>query len=172
VRASRALVAVIVVFICACTTSDPLPGYQVASAGERASILGTIEEYYDIWSRAMVTADISPLYVRHPKLAQGAVPQRGINNEGFTVTLPSIRDHLVREAHVDIESYEPLRAFVRDDRAVAYSRGVFTWTYGNGSETKGELRVRFDMTRIGGIWSIDQTDEWVLGEGTPPPTPR
>ena len=170
--ASRALAAAVLVFICACTTSDPLPGYQAASAEERVSIFATVEEYYEIWSRAIVSGNISPLYVRHPRLAQGAVPQRGINNEAFTMTLPSIRDRLIREAHVDIESYEPIRVFIKGDQAVAYSRGLFTWTYANGSQTKGELRVRFDLSRAGTQWSIDQTDEWVLGEGTPPPTPR
>jgi len=73
---------------------------------------------------------------------------------------------------VAIESYEPFRAFVKEDKAVAYSHGLFTWTYANGSQTKGELRVRFDLARAGDRWSIEQTDEWVLGEGAPPPTPR
>ena len=139
---------------------------------ERASILATVSEYYDIWNRAMVTGDIASLYVRHPKLAQGAVQRRRINNEGFTTRLPSITDHLIKDSRVDIESYEPFRAFVKGDSAVAYSHGVFTWTYANGSPSGGELLVRFDMTRAAGAWSIDQTDEWVLGEGTPPPTPR
>ena len=151
---------------------DPLPGYRSATPEERAAILRTVEEYYDILDHAIVTGDISPMYVRHPNLAQGAVRERGINNEGFTVTLPSVSAHLVREASVAIESYEPLRAFVRDDKAVAFSHGLFTWTYANGSQTKGELRVRFDLTRSGDRWSIEQTDEWVLGEGAPPPTPR
>jgi hypothetical protein len=151
---------------------DPLPGYRAAAADERASILATVSEYYDIWNRAMVTADLTPLYVRHPKLAQGAVPQRGINIEGHTVRLPSVADRKIRESRVDVEGYEPLRAFVRGDSAVAYSHGWFTWTYATGAPSGGELLVRFDMTRIAGVWSIDQTDEWVLGEGTPPPTPR
>lgn len=161
----------LVVFLSACT-SDPLPGYRPATPDERAGALRTVEEYYAIMDRAMVTGDIAPLYLRHPKLAQGSVRERGINIEGFTVRTPSVSDHLIKDARVEIESYEPLRAFVRGDRVVAYSHGLFTWTYANGSQTKGELLVRFDMTRGRDAWSIDQTDEWVLGEGTPPPTPR
>jgi hypothetical protein len=132
----------------------------------------TVVEYYDIWNRAIVTGDIGPLYVRHPKLSQGTVKERGINSEGFTVQLPSVRDHLIKDSSVQIESYEPLRAFVKGDRAAVYSHGLFTWSYVNGAPSKGELFVRFDMTRVGDVWSIDQTDEWVLGEGTPAPTPR
>jgi hypothetical protein len=163
--------AVALLLLVGCTT-DPLPGYRAATADERASILATVSEYYDIWNRAMVTADVTPLYVRHPKLAQGAVPQRGINNEGQTVRLPSVADLKIKESRVDIESYEPLRAFIKGDSAVAYSHGSFTWTYPDGAPSGGELLVRFDMTRVAGAWSIDQTDEWVLGEGAPSPTPR
>lgn len=159
-------------FLFVACTSDPLPGYRAATADERASVLRTVEEYYDILDIALVTGDIGPLYVRHPKLAQGSVAQRGINREGFTMQLPSVRDQLIREAHVEIQFYEPFRAYVKDNAAVAYSHGLFTWTYANGSDTKGELHVRFDLTRSDDRWSIDQTDEWVLGEGTPPPTPR
>jgi hypothetical protein len=173
VKVRRALaVAALVLLLVSCTSFDPLPGYRPATDDERAGAMRTVVEYYDIWNRAMVTGDIGQLYVRHPKLSQGAVKERGINSERFTVELPSVRDHLIRDSSVQIEWYEPLRAFVKGDRAVVYSHGLFTWNYANGSPTKGELFVRFDMTRTANAWSIDQTDEWVLGEGTPPPTPR
>jgi hypothetical protein len=165
------LAAAAVLLFVACT-ADPLPGYRAATPDERASILEAVEEYYDILDVALVSGDVGPLYVRHPKLAEGAVPQRGINREGFTMRLPSIRDHLVREAHVDIQFYEPFRAYLKERAAVAYSRGLFTWTYANGAATKGELRVRFELARRDDRWFIEQTDELVLGEGTPPPTPR
>jgi hypothetical protein len=152
--------------------ADPLPGYRPATADERASVLRTVQEYYEIVDRALVSGEITPLYARHPKLAQGSVPSRGINSEGSTMQLPSVRNALIREAHVDIESYEPLRVYLKDDVAVAYERGLYTWSYAIGSPTQGELVVRFDLTRAGGVWSIEQTDEWVLGEGPPPPTPR
>lgn len=165
----RLAVALLLLVGCA---PDPLPGYRAATAADRSSIFVTISEYYDIWNRAMVTADITPLYVRHPKLAQGAVPQRGINNEGHTARLPSVAGLKIKESRVDIEGYEPMRAFVKGDSAVAYSHGWFTWTYANGAPSGGELLVRFDLTRAGDGWSIDQTDEWVLGEGASSPTPR
>ena len=170
-RLRRVALTAFVLVLIACTP-DPLPGYRAATADERASILATVSEYYDIWNRAMVTADIAPLYLRHPKLAQGAVPQRGINNEGQTARLPTVADHKITESSVDIEGYEPLRAFVKGESAVAYSHGWFTWKYATGAPSGGELLVRFDLTRAGDGWSIERTDEWVLGEGAPSPTPR
>ena len=163
--------AAVALLVVGCT-SDPLPGYRAATSDERASILATISEYYDIWSRAMVTGDIAPLYVRHPNLAHGTVKERGINIEGLTAGLPSVANLSITDASVQVERYEPLRAFVNGSRVVAYSHGWFTWMYAKGSPSGGELMVRFDMTRAGDRWSIEQTDEWVLGEGAPSPTPR
>ena len=171
-RLSIAPTFALVLALVACTP-DPLPGYRAATADERAGLFATVQEYYDIVDRAFVSGDMTPLYARHPKLAHGQVRERGINIEQSAAQLPSFRDQLVREVSVDIQSYEPLRAFVKDDHAVAYSHGLVTWTFKNGGlPSKGELLVRFDLTHDGDRWSIDQTDEWVLGEGTPPPTPR
>jgi hypothetical protein len=82
-----------------------------------------------------------------------------------------VRTLSTREVLVDMETYEPVRAFVRADTAVVYVHGLFTWTYPNGSQSKGELPVRFDLDHQGGRWTIVRTDERVLGE-TPDPTPR
>ena len=151
---------------------DPLPGYRAATDDERTTLLATVVDYYDILNVALVSGDLAPLYARHPKLAQGQVRERGINIEGLTASYPSFAEHRVRDVTVDVAAYEPFRAFVKDDRAVAYSHGAFTWHYFDGADTGGELLKRFDLTRSGSMWTIDQTDEWVLGEGTPPPTPR
>lgn len=168
-RAAPAILAAVAFAIAGCS-ADPLPGYRSASAAERDALLGVVRQYYDLFDRAQVTGDIAPLYALHPKLAQGEDRRRGINTEAWTVE----RTHAlgIREVRVDIESYEPFRAFVKEDRAVAYSHGLFTWEYPQGTPTKGELVVRFDLSRAGGRWEIERTDEWVLGEGTPPPTPR
>ena len=161
------IAALVLVVACA---PDPLPGYRPATADERASLLATVSEYYDILDRAMVTGDIAPLYLRHPKLQVGDERPHGVNTEGTTVL--RARALAIRASSVAIESCEPLRAFLRSDAAVAYSHGLFTWTYANGSETQGELLVRFDLTRGGERWMIERPDEWVLGEGALSPTPR
>lgn len=149
---------------------DLLPGYRAATADERTSIFATVSEYYDILDRAMVSGDAAPLYVRHPRLQLGEERQHGVNTEGTTVF--RTRELALRAATIDMEFYEPLRVFLKGDVAVAYSHGLFTWTYANGSETKGEMLVRFDLARAGERWMIERSDEWVLGEGAPSPTPR
>ncbi len=168
-RRTPAILAALALGIAGCS-ADPLPGYRAASAGERDALLGVVREYYDVFDRAQVTGDITRLYALHPRLAAGEDRRKGINTESWMVE----RTHAlgIREVRVDIESYEPFRAFVKDERAVAYSHGLFTWEYPQGTPTKGELRVRFDLVRADGRWSIERTDEWVLGEGTPEPTPR
>ena len=152
-------------------TNDVLPGYRLATFEERASILAVVEEYYGILGTALVTGDVSPLHARHPKLAEGEQRESGINSEAFTTLLPGQSGPPVRDAKFDVAGYEPFRAFVLDDHAVGYAHGIFTWTFGDGTDTKGEFLTRFDLTRDGARWSIDMTDDWVLGEA-PPPTPR
>jgi hypothetical protein len=167
-RSLAPLVAAVLVLACG---ADPLPGYRAATADERASVLAVIAEYFDLLDSAVVSGDIGPLRARHPLLAQGTDAQRGINSEAVTLQLPSVRDHLIREARVDPQAYEPVRVYLQGDRAVAYVHGWYTWDRVTGAPTQGELRVRFDLSRAADRWTIERTDEVVLGE-TPPPTPR
>jgi hypothetical protein len=149
--------------------ADPLPGYRAAPAEETAALTQVVREYYELLDRAELTGDAAPLYARFPRLAQGEDRRSGVNWESFTVA--GTRSLGLRDARTDVESYEPLRAFVKGDAAVVYVHGLFTWTYQNGSQTKGELPVRLDLAREGGEWTIVRSDEQVLGE-TPAPTPR
>ncbi len=167
--ARRAALA-LALLILACAPADPLPGYRPATSDERATIMRVLEEYYSLLNRAAVTGDLTALYALHPKLARGEDRRKGINTEGFTVQ--RTRALNVREVQVEIESHERFRAYVKDPAAVAYSHGLFTWEYQQSTPTKGELFVRFDLVRTAGRWVVERTDEWVMGEGAPPPTPR
>ncbi|HEV8672298.1 MAG TPA: hypothetical protein VGS01_16345 [Candidatus Limnocylindria bacterium] len=161
--------AVLLAIIAACGSSDPLPGYRPATGDERATVMGVVEEYYALLDRAQVTGDASALLARHPGLATGQQRERGINIETWMVE--RTRALAVREVRVDIESYEPVRVYVKDTAAAAFVHGLFTWEYQQGLPTRGELAVRMDLARSGDRWTIERTDEWTLGE-TPPPTPR
>lgn len=149
--------------------ADPLPGYLRASRAERDALVAVVREYYDVFDRAQVTGDIAPLYALHPELAQGEDRRQGVNTESWMVE--RARTLKLREVTVDLEQYEPVKAFVKGDAAVVYVHGLFTWTYSTGPETKGELPVRFDLVRDANVWKIVRSDERVLGE-TPEPTPR
>ncbi len=116
-----------------------------------------------------MNGDLAPLYARHPDLTRGEDRRSGVNSEASRVERTAAL-HL-RDASIELEKYEAMKAFVKADDAVVYVHGLFTWVYVNGSETKGELPVRFDLARRGSAWYIVRTDELVLGE-TPAPTPR
>jgi len=148
--------------------ADPLPGYGTASPDVRNTLIGVVRDYYDVLDRAQVTGDVGPLYARHPDLARGEDRRAGVNTESWLVE--RTRALNVREVTVELESYEPVKVYVKGDDAVVYVHGLFTWVYPNGSTTKGELPVRFDL-RKRDVWNIVRTDERVLGE-TPAPSAR
>ena len=160
---------VLIIATAACAQADPVAGYRPASPEERATVVNVIEEYYDLLDRAEVTGDTGALLARHPGLATGQQRHPGVNIETWTVE--RTRALNIREVRVDIESYEPVRVYVKDAAAAAFVHALFTWEYPQGSPTKGELVVRMDLVRAADRWLIERTDEWMLGE-KPPPTPR
>jgi len=165
----RRTAAVLLALAAACGQVDALPGYRPATPEERSAVMGVIEDYYALLNRAQVTGDASALLARHPGLATGQERRRGINIETWMVE--RTRALAVREVRVDIESYEPVRVYVKDFVAAAFVHGLFTWEYPQGGPTRGELAVRMDLSHSDDRWTIASTDEWVLGE-TPPPSPR
>jgi hypothetical protein len=83
-----------------------------------------IEEYYALVDRAEVTGDTSALLSRHPGLAKGQQRERGINIETWTAEQTHALN--LREVRVDIESYEPVRVYVKDTAAAAFVHALFT----------------------------------------------
>ena len=161
----RAIAIVLAVALIACARPDPIAGYRTATPAERKTLMAVIEEYYDLLDRAAVTGDTGPLLARHPALAMGQQRQSGVNIETWTVE--RTRALNVREVKVDLESYEPVRAYIKDAAAAAFIHALYTWEYPQGSATKGELVVRMDLVRAADRWNIDRTDEWMLGERAP-----
>lgn len=155
-----------------CSGADPLPGHVRAPTDVEESVRHTIEDYYVLRSRAAVSGDITPLYARHPRLAAAEDRTKGVNVEAFFVERIQSFNRATsgpRATDVTLELtwYEPLRVYVKDDAAVAFVHGLESWV---GTQTKGEMLVRFDLRRAADTWMIERTDEWVLGE-RPPATP-
>lgn len=160
------------VLLVVCSTVDPLPGYVRAASDVEASVRSAIEEYYDLRGRAAVTGDIAPLYSRHRGLAVGEDRTKGVNVEAFFVErIQSFNRETsgprVTEMRFDATAYGPLRVYVMGETAVAFVHGIEEW---HDVGTKAEMRVRFDLRRESERWTIERTDEQLLGE-RPPATP-
>jgi hypothetical protein len=147
-----------------------LPGYRPASPEERAAVVRTLSDYFEVRNLAAVTGDLAPLYSAHPELAHGEDRQTGVNVEAFFVE--RMRALQVSRVSVELEDGEPVKVYVKDAAAIAYVHGRETWDLAPGmGQTVGEILVRFDLRHATSRWLIARTDELVLGERTPP-TPR
>lgn len=170
VRAGLLTVVALAVAVLSCARAiDPLPGYRRASEAERAAVLRVIADYYTRRERAALTGDASVLFSAYPQLADGEDRARGVNADAFFFE----RMRAVRIAGLtfDLDGYEPIGVYVRDDTALAFVHGLETWLNGFGPPTKGEFYTRIDLVREGAGWRPIRTDEVMLHEWPPPPTP-
>jgi hypothetical protein len=170
VSVSRIAVAACAAAI-ACAAAEPLPGFMPASAEERQALVRTIEDYYARRERASLAQDMRELFAAYPRLAEGEDRAVGINTDSFLVERMRISN--MREISVEIERVEPVRVYVArgDETAVAFVHGVETWHYRDSYPGMGEFFTRIDLRRVGGKWTIERTDEQVMGEPRPR-TPR
>ena len=131
VRAGLLTVVALAVAVLSCARAiDPLPGYRRASEAERAAVLRVIADYYTRRERAALTGDASVLFSAYPQLADGEDRARGVNADAFFFE----RMRAVRIAGLtfDLDGYEPIGVYVRDDTALAFVHGLETWLNGFG----------------------------------------
>jgi hypothetical protein len=115
-----------------------LPGYRPASPEERAAVVRTLSDYFEVRNLAAVTGDLAPLYSAHPELAHGEDRQTGVNVEAFFVE--RMRALQVSRVSVELEDGEPVKVYVKDAAAVAYVHGRETWDLAPGTgQTVGEI---------------------------------
>lgn len=143
---------------------DPLPGYTRASGEERASLMRAIADYYTVRGRAFVLGDPAVLFAVYPKLAQGEDVRNGINLDAFHLVL--WRNVEVTKADHLLESYEPVRIFVKGHLAVAFVHGNELMQI-RGGPSGGEFFTRIDLVQDAGRWVVERTDEQMMAE--PPP---
>jgi hypothetical protein len=153
--------------VVACTAADPFAGYRDPTPDEREQISAVVEEYHRLRVEAGNSGDVRVLHAAYPRLAAGEDRPRGINVEAWWV------ERMQAEPYrgVSYTSEGPPRVRVKDGSAVASTHGHETWRYRTGPSGAGEHLVRFELVRVGDRWTIERTDEWMLGE-SPPPTPR
>ena len=128
----------------------------------------TIDDYYSRRVRAALSGDAATIFAAYPKLAEGEDRAAGVNTDAFFVE--RMRTLGVTDVRFEIEELEPVRVYVKDDRAAAFVHGKETWRYPRGDATIGEFYTRLDLFRDGGDWRLGRTDEVKLGE-RPPRTP-
>ena len=126
-----------------------------------------VGEYYALRSRAVASDSLRELFARHPDLAHGEDRAHAVNVDAFFVE--RMRNIRVQTVITTPEEREPVRVFVKDDRAVAFVHGREEWIE---SGTALEFHTRFDLRQTAGSWSIERTDEVLESEWPPPPTPR
>ena len=127
-----------------------------------------VEDYYSRRASAAVSGDPGAIFAAYPKLAEGEDRTSGVNSDAFFVQ--RMRNLSVTDVSFEIEEREPVRVYIKEDRAAAFVHGRETWRYPRGDATIGEFYTRLDLFREGAGWQLDRTDEVVLGE-RPPRTP-
>ena len=162
--------ALIAVALASCAASNP---YRTAVEPQRGSIVGAVRDYYALRNRLTAGLDINDFWQTYPELSYGHDLVQGVNLE-VMLWKWSHDPQLVRlDYRTDLESYEPMRVFVRANEAVAYVHGVEAWDHRTGGPpTSGEFRTVLSLKLADGKWSVVRSDEQVMGEPAPtdPPT--
>jgi hypothetical protein len=159
----------IALLLASCAASNP---YHAAVESQRADVVAAVREYYGLRNRLTDGLEINEFWQRYPELSYDHDLMRGINLE-IMLWRWSHDDQLVRlNYRTDLESYEPMRVFVRASEALAYVHGVETWDFRVGPPTMGEFRTMLGLRLTDGKWTVVHTDEQKMGEPAPtdPPT--
>lgn len=162
------LVCVMSVTLAACRPDD-LSGYIRANPEDSARIAAAVTDYYAIRSTAFRTRNLDLLWSTFPALQLNSVPQAGVNADAdLYQRLQSLG---VAEVRSDPQAIEPIKVFVNNQRAVAFVHGREAWMFPVGNNTGLEIRTVIELTRRGGLWIIEKTDETTVAEKirTPPP---
>jgi hypothetical protein len=155
--------------VTSCGASNP---YRAAVEPQRADVVAAVTEYYGLRNRLTNGLDINDLWQRYPELSYEHDLARGINLE--VLLWKWSRDpQLTRlDYKTDLESYQPIRVFVRANEALAYVHGLESWGHRTGgSETRGEFFTVLSLRLSGGTWTVVRTDEQEMGEPAPTDPP-
>ena len=139
--------------------------YRTANAAERASIVAPVGDYYA--AKARLTADLSidDFWMSDPDLARGYDLRNGVNLEPLFAK--SMQELKAANYRTELERYEPIRVYVRGDRAVVLVHGLEQWDNANGGPTSGEFATVLSLRNTDGRWAVVSTDDRMMGE--PPP---
>jgi hypothetical protein len=159
-----ALMTSLVLLTSCASSGEFLTGYVEAPASDREMIVPIIYSYYEARSELASTRDIQAFWRSYPALSDDRDPKVGINVESnFSDRMAALGIRLVK---TEPEAVDPLRFFVKGDRAIVFVHGRESWIGG----TVIEIYTIFYLSRAGDGWVITKTDEHLTGEPwrTPP----
>ena len=160
----------VVLSIASCAASS---SYRMAVEPQRGSIVAAVRDYYALRNHLTAGLDINDFWQTYPELSHDHDLVRGINLE-VMLWKWSHDPQLVRlDYRTDLESYQPIRAFVRANDALAYVHGLEAWDhFSGGPSTSGEFRTVLNLRLVDGKWTVVRSDEQMMGERPPtdPPT--
>lgn len=165
----RLLVLILVtVTLASCAEQN---AYRVAIEQQRAEVVAAVRDYYALRNQLTAGLAIEDFWRTYPDLGYEHDLRSGINLEVMLWT-GSHDPQLVRlNYRTDIESYQPVRVFVRPDDALAYVHGLEIWDHRTGPSTSGEFRTVLSLKLRDGHWTVVRADEQVLGERPPTDPP-
>jgi len=156
--------------IASCAASS---SYRVAVEPDRGAVVAAVRDYYALRNRLTAGLDINDFWQKYPELSYDHDLVRGIHLE-IMIWKWSHDPQLVRlDYRTDLESYEPVKVFVRANEALAYLHGLEAWDQPTGGpSTRSEFRTVLSLRLADGKWSVVRSDEQMMGEPAPtdPPT--
>jgi hypothetical protein len=156
--------------VASCAVQD---AYRPPSEQERADVIAAVRDYYALRDRLMTGLAIEDFWRTYPDLSDEHDLTRGINLE-VMLWKWSHDPELVRNKYrVDLESYQPIRAFIRGNEATAIVHGLETYEpkYAGSTPTSGEIHLLLSLRLAGGRWTVVRTDERMMGEPAPTDPP-
>jgi len=168
----RIVVAVLVtVTLASCADQN---AYRVANDPTRAAVVAAVRDYDALRGQLTAGLAIEDFWGTYPSLSSERDLLHGINLEVMLGTWSHDPLLVRRNYRTDLESYQPIRVFVRANEALAIVHGIETWEHALGPPTSGEFHTVLSMKLGDGHWTVVRSDEQVQGERPPtdPPLAR
>ena len=167
----RIIVAILVTLtIVSCADQNP---YRVAVEQQRADVGAAVRDYYALRNQLMSGLAIEDFWQTYPDLSYEHDLMRGINVELMLWKWSHDPQLVRRNYRIDLESYQPIRAYVRANEALAIVHGIESWDNRvGGIPTSGEVHVVLTLRQTDGHWTVIRTDEQLMGEHPPTEPPH
>ena len=131
-----------------------------------AMLIPAVQEYLYYRKKAIVAHDINILWNRYPDLKSGADIPKGINAEGFIVSV--YQGLKLIDGNVFPEGMEQIKVKLEGDRAEVLVHGIalFLWIdeKGNFTDSGGEFKVVLFLQQKNNQWDVYKTDEVTMVE--------